>query len=135
MISQGQDIGLVLANRPGSLAEFGDTLGAAGVSLDGGGVFTHESTAVAHFLVSDGYAAKEALERAGLRPVAVRDVVTLELHQGVPGQLGLISRRMAEAEVNIEIQYSDHDHRLILVVPPEQCERAQAVAKQWMEQR
>ncbi len=135
MSSRGQDIGLALANRPGSLAEFGDALGGAGVSLDGGGVFTHESTAVAHFLVPDGYAAKQALERVGIGPVTVRDVIMLELDQDVPGQLGLISRKMAEAEINIEMQYSDHDHRLILVVPPEQYERAQAVADQWMEQR
>ena len=38
------------------------------------------------------------------------------LKQDVPGQLGLLTRRMAEAGVNIEVLYSDHDHQLILVV-------------------
>jgi hypothetical protein len=37
------------------------------------------------------------------------------LKQTEPGQLGKISRKMAEAGVNIEVLYSDHDHQLILV--------------------
>jgi hypothetical protein len=32
------------------------------------------------------------------------------------GQLGKITRRIADAGVNIEAMYSDHDHQLILVV-------------------
>jgi hypothetical protein len=43
-------------------------------------------------------------------------VLVQRLNQGEPGQLGKITRRMAEAGVNIEILYSDHDHQLILVV-------------------
>ncbi len=38
------------------------------------------------------------------------------LRQDVPGQLGLLTRRMADAGVNIEVLYSDHDHQMILVV-------------------
>ena len=38
------------------------------------------------------------------------------LKQAQPGQLGKLTRRMAEAGVNIEVLYSDHDHQLILVV-------------------
>jgi hypothetical protein len=47
--------------------------------------------------------------------VAERDVVQ-RLRQDEPGQLGKISRRMAEAGVNIEVLYSDHANQLILVV-------------------
>jgi hypothetical protein len=36
---------------------------------------------------------------------------------------------MAEAGVNIEVLYSDHDHRLVLVV--DDAERARAVARAW----
>ncbi len=40
----------------------------------------------------------------------------LRLQQAVPGQLGMLTRRMAEAGVNIEVLYSDHDNQMVLVV-------------------
>ncbi|HUR79664.1 MAG TPA: amino acid-binding ACT domain-containing protein [Thermoanaerobaculia bacterium] len=107
-----KDLEIALENRPGALAEMGEALGRAGVSIEGGGVFS----GVAHFLFADGEAARAALEAAGIRVVAVNDVVVQRLRQDVPGQLGAAARRMADAGVNIEVQYSDHDHNLILVV-------------------
>ena len=46
--------------------------------------------------------------------LAVNDVVAQRLNQDQPGQLGKFTRRMADAGVNIEVLYSDHDHQLIL---------------------
>jgi hypothetical protein len=51
------------------------------------------------------------------------------LKQAVPGQLGQLTRRMANAGVNIEVLYSDHDHQLILVV--DKIETARAVSEAW----
>jgi hypothetical protein len=34
-----QDLAIALDNRPGALAEMGDALGRAGVSVEGGGAF------------------------------------------------------------------------------------------------
>ena len=53
-----------------------------------------------------------------------------KLRQDEPGQLGKIARRMAEAGVNIEVQYSDHDHNLILVV--DDLARGRAVSEEWI---
>ena len=61
--------------------------------------------------------------------IAERDVVVQRLKQAVPGQLGQLTRRMAEAGVNIEVLYSDHDHQLILVV--DDVEGGRRVAEQW----
>ena len=120
-----KDLAIALENRPGALAEMGEALGRAGVSIDGGGVFG----GVAHFLFADGAAARAALEDAGIRVLAARDVLMPRLRQDVPGQLGAIARRMAEAGVNIEVQYSDHDRNLILVV--DDLERGRAVSDAW----
>jgi len=84
---------------------------------------------VAHFLFADGDAARAALEAAGLRVLAVRDVVVQRLKQAVPGQLGMLTGRMAQAGVNIEALYSDHDHQLVLVV--DDVARGRAVAEEW----
>lgn len=110
------DIGIDLPGRPGSLARFGEALGKAGVSLEGGGVFTVDGVGRAHFLVEDGEAARAALEQAGLGTAEVRPVLVRRLKQEVPGQLGAIARALSEAGVNIETMYSDHANRLILVV-------------------
>jgi hypothetical protein len=123
------DLTIALENRPGALADMGEALGRAGVSIEGGGAWVVGDRGVAHFLFTDGAAAREALENAGIRVAAQREVVALRLKQGVPGQLGLLTRRMAEAGVNIEVLYSDHDHQLILVV--DDVARGREVADAW----
>ncbi len=59
----------------------------------------------------------------------VRDVVVQRLKQEVPGQLDQLTRRMADAGINIEVLYSDHDHQLVLVV--DQPEEARVVSAKW----
>jgi hypothetical protein len=125
------DLSIELDDRPGALAILGESLGRAGVSVEGGGVFVTNGIGVAHFLFTDPAGARAALEAAGIRVLATREVVTVRLRQSEPGQLGKIGRRMADAGVNIEVQYSDHDHQLILVV--DDLERGRAVAKAWTE--
>jgi hypothetical protein len=85
------------------------------VSIEGGGVVVG-GRAVAHLLVHDGPATRAVLREAGIDVAACREVLTQRLGQDEPGQLGRIAWLMAQAGVNIEVMYSDHDHRLVLVV-------------------
>ena len=48
-----KDLAIRLQNRPGALAEMGDALGRAGVSVEGGGGFVCEGQGVVHFLFED----------------------------------------------------------------------------------
>ena len=128
-----QDLAIELANHPGALAEMGEALGRAGVSVEGGGAWVVDGRGAAHFLFADGQAAKAALEAAGIRVLAVRDVVVQRLRQSEPGQLGKLTRRMAEAGVNIEVLYSDHDNQLVLVADP--IAKAREVARAWSGER
>lgn len=128
-----KDLTIALENRPGALAEMGEALGRAGVSVEGGGAFVVNGQGVAHFLFEDGAAARRALEAAGIRVDAEREVLVQRLNQSESGQLGKITRRMADAGVNIEILYSDHDHQLILVV--DDIEKGQAVSEAWTRER
>lgn len=123
------DVSIELPGRPGSLARFGEALGAAGVSLEGGGVFTVDGVGHAHFLVEDGETARAALEQAGLGTATVRPVLIRRLKQEVPGQLGAIARALGDAGVNIETQYSDHANQLVLVV--DDMETAERVTSDW----
>ncbi len=124
-----KDLTIALENRPGALADMGEALGRAGVSVEGGGAWVVGGNGVAHFLFADGAAARRALEAAGIQVLAERDVLVQRLKQDVPGQLGLLTRRMAEAGVNIEVLYSDHAHRLVLVV--DDLARGRQVSAAW----
>jgi hypothetical protein len=128
-----QDLEIELDDRPGALADMGAALGAAGVSIEGGGAFVVDGRGVAHFLFADGEAARRALEANGIRVRKVNEVVVQRLDQQAPGQLGLLTRRMADAGVNIEVLYSDHDHQLVLVV--DDVTKGRDVARQWSRER
>jgi hypothetical protein len=124
-----KDLSISLENRPGALAEMGEALGQAGVSIEGGGAWVVEGRGVAHFLVSDGPAARRALEALGITVLQEQEILVQRLNQQEPGQLGKLARAMAAAGVNIEVLYSDHDHRLILVV--DDLTKGRAVSEEW----
>lgn len=109
------DLAIDLDGRPDALAVMGEALGQAGVSIEGGGMFTAGGRAIAHFLVEDGQAARRVLAAAGIPVTAVGEVVARRLDQETPGQLGAITRAIADAGVRVDVLYSDHDHRLILL--------------------
>jgi len=124
-----RDLAIRLENRPGALAEMGEALGSAGVSVEGGGAFLFDGRAIAHFLFEDSVAARKALEEQGITVLEDREVLVQRLKQDQPGQLGKISRMLAEAGVNIEVIYSDHQNQLILVV--DDFEKGKAVSEMW----
>ena len=124
-----KDLTIRLENRPGALAEMGEALGMAGVSIEGGGAFLVDGNAIAHFLFEDGTAARQVLESAGIEVIDDREVLIQRLNQDEPGQLGKIARLMADSGVNIEVIYSDHSNQLILVV--DDPVRGKAVSDAW----
>jgi hypothetical protein len=124
-----RDLAIRLENRPGALAEMGEALGNAGVSVEGGGAFLFNGEAIAHFLFDDAPAARKALEEKGITVLEDREVMVQRLRQDQPGQLGKIARLMADAGVNIEVIYSDHQNQLILVV--DDYEKGRAVSEMW----
>lgn len=95
-----------------SLALIGQALGAAGVSLEGGGMWA----GVAHYLIADPNTALRAIDEAGLGPATVRPVLLAELDADLPGALGQMMARLTAENIALHIQYSDHDNRKVLVV-------------------
>ena len=105
---------LVVAAPDGaaSLARLGAVLGAAGIGLQGGGMWAGE----ANYLVADGPGAVAALTAAGIGVLAVRPALRVPLDADGPGALGRMMRRLAEAGVRVDAQYTDHDGLKVLVV-------------------
>ncbi len=123
------DLAISLENRPGALATMGEVLGEAGISIEGGGGFVVAGRGLAHLLFGNGDAAREVLEAHGILVIDVRRVLVQRLRQDRPGQLGSFARRLADADINIETVYSDHNNRLIVVV--DDFERGRAVSERW----
>jgi len=127
-----KDLEILLKNEPGSLASFGETLGKHKISLEGGGVFQKGSLSIGHFLVDDAEKAKDVLQIAGIEVLQINEVLIQKLRQDVPGQLGMFCRRLADAGINILVQYSDHANQLIVVV--DDIEKGKLVSEQWMKE-
>ena len=114
------------------LALLGETLGKHQISLEGGGVFQNGGSAVAHFLVEEADRAKSVLEKEGITVSRINKVLIQKLRQDVPGQLGLFCRKLANAGVNILVQYSDHSNQLVVVV--DDFEKGRKVSEEWKRQ-
>jgi hypothetical protein len=125
-----RDLEIILENKPGQLALLGETLGKNKISLEGGGVFNNGEYAIAHFLVEEADRAKKVLEESGFTVVKINEPIIQKLRQDVPGQLGMFCRRLAEANINILTQYSDHSNQLIVIV--DNYEKAKQVSEEWM---
>lgn len=124
-----KDIEILLENKPGILALMGEILGKNKISLEGGGVFQNGETSIAHFLVEEAEIASEVLAKVGIKVLKINNVLIQKLRQDVPGQLGMFCRKLAEANVNILVQYSDHSNQLIVVV--DDFEKGIKVSKDW----
>jgi hypothetical protein len=127
-----KDLEIVFENKAGQLALMGETLGKNKISLEGGGVFDNGETSIAHFLVEEAERAKEVLTAVGIRVAKINNVIIQKLRQDVPGQLGMFCRRLADGNVNIVVQYSDHSNQLIIV--PDNFEKAKEISERWMKE-
>lgn len=108
------DITVSLPNRPGTLAAAGEALGGDGINIDGSCMVLCEGVGVFHVLVEgDATAARGALESAGLEVRGEREVVIAEIEDR-PGELGRLARRVADAGVNIELEYLATRSRVVL---------------------
>ena len=109
-----KDLTVMLDDRPGTLAQMSEALGKANVNVEGVcAVPTGGGQASVHLLVEDAAGARRAIEGAGLRVSAERDVVVVEV-EDKPGSLGKVARRVADAGVNIDVAYLATRTRLVL---------------------
>jgi hypothetical protein len=120
------DLTIVLKDRPGELARLGEATGEAGVNIEGMCAFTGEGRGIIHILVDDDRAAdaRRALEEADMGVADEREVLVIDIADR-PGSLGELTRRLAEANVNIELAYTTFGG-IKLVVATDDLEAARA---------
>lgn len=107
------DLKITLDDLPGELARLGETLGNAGVNIDGLVGVTTGGKGEIHVLVEDAAAARSSLEGAGIAIDDAREVIVIDC-QDSPGELGRIARKVADASVNINLAYLATGTRLVI---------------------
>ena len=108
------DVTVYVDDYPGQLARVGQVLGKAGVNIEGLCAFsTVGGRAEVHVCVHDFAAALAALEADGLVVGSDQEVAVVDIEDR-PGTLGEITRRLADAEVNITLAYLGTNTRLVI---------------------
>jgi hypothetical protein len=108
-----KNLTIELEDKPGILAELGEALGRAGINIEGFCGYASGGTGVVHLLVDNAAAARGALEGTGISVQAERDVVVVEIDDR-PGALGVIARRISNANVSLDLAYLATNTRLVL---------------------
>ncbi len=109
------DLTIALEDRLGTLAAMGELLASAGINIEGVCGAQDGGQSVVHILVENSPAAREVLGAAGYQVLSVRDVFVMNIEDR-PGALGEVARKLADAEVNIELCYLATETRLVLGV-------------------
>lgn len=101
------DLTVILEHQPGELARLAEITGEVGVSIRGLAGFIGEGRGVVHLLLDDNTVAlcRQALERAGIEIADQREVLVVGIEDR-PGALGELTRRLADANVNVELAYT-----------------------------
>ena len=108
-----KDLVIILEDRPGTLADMGETLGDADINIDGFCAVTHKGEGAVHILVEDSVGARKALEAKGIKVSSEREVIVLDIDDR-PGALGEIARKLADAGVNMDLAYLAAKTRLVV---------------------
>ncbi|MHA2007653.1 MAG: amino acid-binding ACT domain-containing protein [Promethearchaeota archaeon] len=124
-----RDLTVIIKNRPGMLADMGETLGKNGINMEGICGFPLKDEAVIHILVEDETTTRYILEQAGFQVNAVREVLVIDIGNivGKPGTGGNLARKIGNAGVNIDLIYFAENNRIVIGV--DNLEKASAALK------
>jgi hypothetical protein len=107
-----RDLQIRLTNdRPGELAGVVDALSQAGVNIDG----LAEVDGVVHVLARDPSAARAALRAGGYKIEDELEVLIVPMPDR-QGELSMITRRLADASVNVRFVYLATETRVVIGV-------------------
>lgn len=108
-----KDLTIELEEKVGTVGAAAEALGKAGVNIEGICGFVVGGKGVGHVLVEDAGKARQALQSAGARVTGEQDVIVMEIEDR-PGSLGKLTRKVADAGVNLNAVYLATKTRVVL---------------------
>jgi hypothetical protein len=110
------DLVIDVENTPGALAEVAAAISDAGVNIAAATCVGPGERAELHILVPHAEAVRHALAISHLAVTRERDVVVLDVEDR-PGVLADLTRRVARADVNLDLVYVATRNRVVLGGP------------------
>jgi len=112
------DFMVEIEDRPGIVARIGAALGRADVNIEGVCGLTSGRMGILHVLLDNDKvdAARAALESNGVEIRTERDVWVADCPD-VPGELGRLMRRLADAEINCDLVYVTTSGKVVIGAP------------------
>ena len=107
------DVSVVINDLPGALAQVGETMGKAGINIEGYCSFSSAGKSYLHILVNEMNGVQQALGEIGVEVEHQREVFTVDVEDR-PGELGKVTRHIADSGVNIDMVYMGTNTRLVL---------------------
>ncbi|MFX0125120.1 MAG: ACT domain-containing protein [Candidatus Hodarchaeota archaeon] len=111
-------------DRPGTLADTGEVLGKVNINIEGIAGCRCEGKRELHILIKDTSVARRVLEEIHIEVIEEREVLVVDV-KDQPGELGRITRKIANAGVNINLVYLATNNRL--VIGADDLEKAKAI--------
>jgi hypothetical protein len=113
-----KDLTVSLEDKPGEGARLGESLGNAGVNVEGMTAMVLEGRGIVHVLVEDAGAARAAIEGAGIKVEGETEVIIgppmADADVDTPGQFGKMARVLADNGINITLGYMATKNRVVL---------------------
>lgn len=114
-----KEITIVSRNEVGTLANIAEVLGNVGVNIEAVSAYEKDNKAVFRIVTNDVTTAKKALSKLSDLKVNESDVIVLNM-QNRPGELGKITRKLANKGVNLECVYilsRAHEYTEVAIKP------------------
>ncbi len=119
------DFDVAVPHSKGSLANLAEELGRENVNIEGLYAVEQNGKAIFHLLTTDKTATSRVITRIGYKVIRETDVI-VERVEDRPGTLGMVTRRLADAGINLTTVYLATDTRLVLG-----CENMPALKAAW----
>jgi hypothetical protein len=121
------DFTIVVPRTKGSLATLEEELGREKINIEGLRAVEQNGSVIFHLLSTDKAATSRAITKVGYQVTREGEVI-VEHVENHPGMLGKVTRRLADAGINLTTVYLATDTRLVLG-----CENVSALETAWKE--